>query len=109
MLSYYARSSVYLMTSMSEGMPRTLLESMACDQPEVCTDITQLVPIIKAGGIVIQKRDAEGVVAALEQINMNSGEVEGWKERGRKMIEDRYSLNEMNRETEVTYVMSAYE
>ena len=58
---------------------------------------------------MIQKRDAEGVVAALEQINMNSGEVEGWKERGRKMIEDRYSLNEMNRETEVTYVMSAYE
>ena len=44
LLSYYARSSVYLMTSMSEGMLRTLLEAMACALPVVYTDIPQLVP-----------------------------------------------------------------
>ena len=68
MLSYYARSSVYLMTSMSEGMPRTLLEAMACGLPVVCTDIPQLVPIIEAGGIVILKKDVDGVVKALERL-----------------------------------------
>ena len=72
MLSYYARSSVYLMTSMSEGMPRTLLEAMACGLPVVCTDIPQLVPIIEAGGIVIQKRDVEGVADSLNRLYINA-------------------------------------
>ena len=53
MLSYYACSSVYL------------LEAMACGLPMLCTDIPQNVPIIKAEGIVMQKKDVEGVVRAL--------------------------------------------
>ena len=79
MISYYARSSVYLMTSMSEGMPRTLLEAMACGLPVVCTDIPQLVPIIKAGGIVIQKRDVVGVVEgySLSAMNVETEKVYG--------------------------------
>ena len=81
MISYYTRSSVYLMTSMSEEMPLTLLEAMACGLPVLCTDIPQLVPIIEAGGIVVQKRDVEGVVATLEQIKINSEEVEGKSEK----------------------------
>lgn len=69
------------MTSMSEEMPLTLLEAMACGLPVLCTDIPQLVPIIEAGGIVVQKRDVEGVVATLEQIKINSEEVEGKSEK----------------------------
>ena len=104
MLSYYARSSVYLMTSMSEGMPRTLLEAMACGLPVVCTDIPQLLPIIEAGGIVIQRKDVEGVVVALERLYGDGGLSEGFGLSGRKKIEDGYSLSAMNAETERVYM-----
>ncbi|MBQ2771100.1 MAG: glycosyltransferase family 4 protein [Methanocorpusculum sp.] len=103
MLSYYTRSSVYLMTSMSEGMPRTLLEAMACGLPVVCTDIPQLVPIIEAGGIVIQKKDVDEVVAALERLYGDVSLSEEFGLSGRKMIEEGYSLSAMNAETEKVY------
>lgn len=103
MISYYARSSVYLMTSMSEGMPRTLLEAMACGLPVVCTDIPQLVPIIEAGGIVIQKRDGVGVVEALVRLYRDASLSEGFGLSGRKMIVEGYSLSAMNEETEKVY------
>ena len=103
MLSYYARSSVYLMTSMSEGMPRTLLEAMACGLPVVCTDIPQLVPIIEAGGIVIQKKDIGGVVGALERLYGDGDLSEGFGLSGRKKIVEGYSLSAMNAETERVY------
>ena len=103
MLSYYARSSVYLMTSMSEGMPRTLLEAMACGLPVVCTDIPQLVPIIEAGGIVIQKKDIGGVVGALERLYGDGDLSEGFGLSGRKKIVEGYSLSAMNVETERVY------
>lgn len=103
MLSYYARSSVYLMTSMSEGMPRTLLEAMACGLPVVCTDIPQLVPIIEAGGIVIHKKDVEEVVAALERLYGDGNLSEGFGLSGRKKIVGGYSLSAMNAETEWVY------
>ena len=103
MLSHYARSSVYLMTSMSEGMPRTLLEAMACGLPVVCTDIPQLVPIIEAGGIVIQKKDIGGVVGALERLYGDGDLSEGFGLSGRKKIVEGYSLSAMNAETERVY------
>lgn len=103
MISYYARSSVYLMTSMSEGMPRTLLEAMACGLPVVCTDIPQLVPIIEAGGIVIQKKDIGGVVGALERLYGDGDLSEGFGLSGRKKIVEGYSLSAMNEETEKVY------
>lgn len=103
MISYYARSSVYLMTSMSEGMPRTLLEAMACGLPVVCTDIPQLVPIIEAGGIVIQKRDVVGVLEALVRLYRDANLSGGFGLSGRKKIVEGYSLSAMNVGTEKVY------
>ncbi len=99
MISYYTRSSVYLMTSMSEGMPRTLLEAMACGLPVVCTDIPQLVPIIEEGGIVIQKKDLEGVVEALRVLYDDSNWCLKSGENGRKYVEENLSLQSMNSDT----------
>ena len=87
MLSYYACSSVYL------------LEAMACGLPMLCTDIPQNVPIIKAEGIVMQKKDKEGVATTLEKIFNNIGLCEALRLSGRKCIEDGYSLLTMNQKT----------
>ena len=99
MISYYARSSVYLMTSMSEGMPHTLLEAMACGLPVVCTDIPQLVPIIEAGGIVIQKRDVVEVVESLKSLYNNEKWCLEIGDNGRKYVEENLSFQSMNSDT----------
>ena len=91
------------MTSMSEGMPRTLLEAMACGLPVVCTDIPQLVPIIEAGDIVIQKRDVVGVLEAVVRLYRDANLSGGFGLSGRKKIVEGYSLSAMNVGTEKVY------
>ena len=103
MISYYNRSTVYLMSSMSEGMPRTLLEAMACEIPVVCTDIPQLVPIIQTGGIVIPKRDTAAIISALTYLAENPKKCREFGKAGRKLIEETYSLTKMNSATEEVY------
>lgn len=103
MISYYNRSSVYLMTSMSEGMPRTLLEAMACEIPVICTDIPQLVPIIEKAGIVIPKRDVDATTQALLYLSEHPDECKKLGTTGRQLIDSTYSLEKMNETTENVY------
>jgi len=104
MISYYSRSSIYLMTSMSEGMPRTLLEAMACGLPVVCTDIPQLVPIIEAGGVVIQKKYVAGVAEILGVLYADKEWCLERGKKGREYVERILSFSSMERKTGKLYL-----
>jgi glycosyltransferase involved in cell wall biosynthesis len=94
-ISYYTHSDAYLMTSMSEGFPRTLLEAMACGLPVICTDIPQLVPIVEQCGIVIPKKDPESVRNALEVLNKNENLRWKYGKNGRSLVENNHSLKQL--------------
>jgi alpha-maltose-1-phosphate synthase len=44
-----ARSSVFVLPSLSEGMPRALLEAMACANAIVASDLPQIVEVVQEG------------------------------------------------------------
>lgn len=64
----YRESSIFILTSLEEGVPRTILEAMACGRPVVCTALPQLVDIITGSGILIPTRDPGAVADALTEL-----------------------------------------
>jgi len=66
--SLYWGSTLFVLTSLEEGVPRTMLEAMACGKPVVCTALPQLVDIVSGCGILIPTRNAESVADALSTL-----------------------------------------
>lgn len=103
MLSYYNRSDVYLMTSMSEGFPRTLLEAAACGLSVICTDIPQLIPIVERCGVVIPKKNIRAVADALDFLSSDLQQRQIFCKKGREFVVKHNSLKQMSRDTEQVY------
>ena len=64
----YRDSSLFVLPSLEEGVPRTILEAMACGRPVVCTALPQLVDIVSGCGILVPARDAGAVADALSTL-----------------------------------------
>ncbi|MFQ3575518.1 MAG: glycosyltransferase [Cytophagales bacterium] len=57
LLSYYQKSKIILVPSLSEGLPNALCEGMLCGCVPVVTDIASLREIVEDCGFIIEKRD----------------------------------------------------
>lgn len=55
----YQNSDIFVLPSLEEGVPRTILEAMSCGIPVVCSNLPQLVNIISDGGFLIPTKDPE--------------------------------------------------
>ncbi len=64
----YQESSLLVLPSLEEGVPRAILEAMACGRPVVCTALPQLVNIVSGCGILIPTEDARAVADALSTL-----------------------------------------
>ena len=58
---YYRKSAVFVLPSLAEGLPRVVLEAMACGRPVITTPI--LKPVLRDGidGVYIPMRDVEAL------------------------------------------------
>ena len=65
---YYSMADVFLITSLSESVPLTLLESLACGTPVVSTAVGITRDVLhRSNGFVIEDRDPEAFVDLIEQ------------------------------------------
>ncbi|CUT01875.1 Glycosyltransferase involved in cell wall bisynthesis [Candidatus Kryptonium thompsonii] len=66
----YNEGDISVLSSISEGFPYTVIESMACARPVVATDVGGVREALEGFGIVVKPRDpkalAEGVVKLLK-------------------------------------------
>jgi Glycosyl transferases group 1/Glycosyltransferase Family 4 len=58
---YYRNSSVFVLPSLAEGLPRAVLEAMACGRPVITTPI--LKPVVRDGidGVYVPMRDVQAL------------------------------------------------
>ena len=63
-------SHVLLLTSAFEGMPRSVLEALACGLPVVTTDVGEVRRVVRDGfsGLVCQGRSPEAIARALSDV-----------------------------------------
>ncbi len=70
----YNEGDIYILTSISEGAPYTVMEAMSCARPVVATDVGGVREIIQDNGILCQPRNpvqiADAVIKMLKDNDM---------------------------------------
>lgn len=61
----YNEGDIYLLTSISEGSPYTVMEAMSCARPVVATDVGGVSEIVQDNGILCQPRNPEQLAGAV--------------------------------------------
>ena len=97
-------ADLFALPSLAEGMPRTVLEALACETPVVTTDRKQLRPLVEdVGRLVPSESPAELADALDEFLGMNPEKRAELGERGREKILDGYSWRDTVRQTTDVY------
>jgi glycosyltransferase involved in cell wall biosynthesis len=95
----YRKSSIFVLPSLEEGVPRTILEAMACGVPVVCTELPQLVDIVAGSGILVPVRDSEALAEALIQIVTDPDRARELGENGRERVVADFSWDDTVNQT----------
>jgi glycosyltransferase involved in cell wall biosynthesis len=92
--STYQDSALFALPSLVEGVPRTILEAMACGKPVVCTALPQLVDIVSGCGMLIPTGDAGAVADALSALVSDPALARGLGQSARAKVASRYSWDD---------------
>jgi glycosyltransferase involved in cell wall biosynthesis len=87
----YRNSSVFVLPSIYEGFPRTILEAMACGVPVVCSRLPQLVDVVNGAGLTIPVRDAGAIASAVSAILADPAMARKMGETGRSRVNEHFS------------------
>ncbi|WP_315858316.1 glycosyltransferase family 4 protein [Rhizobium leguminosarum] len=87
-------SIVCLPTYYGEGVPKVLIEAMACGRPIVTTDMAGCRELVEDGkaGLLVKPRDIESLTAALRTLLLDHAKCKALGEEGRKLASAKYSL-----------------
>lgn len=99
----YAKSAVFALPSSREGLPRTLLEALACGTPVVTSDLSQLEPVVDGCGLTVQLDSTENLATAIDTMLADDARRQSMGERGRQRVETEYSWENTVQKTIETY------
>lgn len=95
----YRQSDVFILSSIYEGVPRTILEAMSCGTPIVCTELPQLVDIVSDCGFLVPLRDPKAIAEAVAKLISNEELAKKLGENGRNKVTDKYCWMDTVRKT----------
>jgi glycosyltransferase involved in cell wall biosynthesis len=95
----YQNSSIFVLPSLEEGVPRTILEAMSCGIPVVCSRLPQLVDIIDGGGLLVPLRDAQTLADTISKVLSSSSLAEEFRKNGRQNVVENYSWKDTVKKT----------
>ena len=65
-------SKLFLLTSVSEGFPKVLLEALACGTPVVATDTGSCREVASDAGIIVQPKNVEEITNAISRLTIDT-------------------------------------
>jgi glycosyltransferase involved in cell wall biosynthesis len=86
-----ADADLVLLTSISEGMPMSLLEAMALGRPVVATAVGGVPDVIRGCGVVAPAGDVHGLAAGVVTLLRNPGLAATAGRRGRQRVARRFT------------------
>lgn len=99
MVKVYQNSDVFVLPSLDEGVPRTILEAMSCGISIVCTALPQLVDIVKGCGLLVPIRDSQALADAVSKIISDRELAQKFGEKGRANVVKNYSWGDTVKRT----------
>jgi glycosyltransferase involved in cell wall biosynthesis len=96
---------VFILPSIYEGLPFTLLEAMALDVPVVASDISGIREVLgdQLAGWLAAPRDDEAIAAALYHILNQPDEAQRRTALARQLVETRFSVEQMAQQHAALY------
>jgi glycogen(starch) synthase len=88
MAELYRSADALILPSRAEGLPRTVLEAMACNVPVVCSDLEQVAPVIGEAGTTVPVGDVSGFSRGL------NGALSGQYGNGRRAVEAEFTWSD---------------
>jgi len=99
----YNESTVFVLPSLSEGVPRTMLEAMACGVPVVTTELSQIVSIVDGAGFTVPRRSSDTICDRLQTLLDNPEQRREFARIGRAKVEDQFSWQDTVEQTTECY------
>jgi glycosyltransferase involved in cell wall biosynthesis len=81
-------SKIFVMPSLSEGLPKVLLEALACGTPAVITTGCNATDIIQDRGIVVRTKDSQALAGAIRKMLENKELWQMYSENARAIVEE---------------------
>jgi glycosyltransferase involved in cell wall biosynthesis len=107
MADVYAQASVIcLPTYYREGLPKSLIEAVACGRPIVTTNVPGCREMVRQGGngLLVEARDVSGLAEALKYLILNPNIRAKMGAIGRKIAEEEYSSERI-----IPQILTVYE
>ncbi len=106
---HYANCNLFVLPSISasqEGFGIVLLEALASGRPVVTTEIVGMAEDIKKhkAGIVVKPMDTKALADAIIQVLQDEKEGKMMGERGRKLVEEKYTWGNVCKAVEDVYL-----
>ena len=97
LISAYKSCDVFVLPSLSEGLPTVLLEAMAAKKPVVSTNVSGVPYLLQDGknGFMVNPRDSEGLANKIQKLLTNEEIYKEISENGYKTIVDKYSWDKV--------------
>ena len=86
----YAEGDITILSSITEGFPYTVLESMSCGRPVAATDVGGVREALEGAGIVVPPRDEEALGAAVARLLQDEDLRLSLGRRGREQVLARF-------------------
>jgi glycosyltransferase involved in cell wall biosynthesis len=90
----YQQSDVFVLPSLSEGIPRTILESMSSGIPVICTELPQLVDIVEGCGLLVPVRDSKAISDSVCLILSDKIRAKEMGKKGRDKLVNNFSWDD---------------
>jgi len=99
----YCDSDVFVLSSLNEGVPRTVLEAMSCGVPIVCTNLPQLVSVVEGCGLLVPVEDSQALAEGISKIISDKELARKLGENGRTKVVESYSWEDTVKNTVQLY------
>ncbi len=96
---------LFVSSSLWEGLPTVILESMAAGTPVVATRVSGTTELVQDGitGRLVSPKDVDGLAAAIVELLNNRALASEMCARAQAMIKDRFSITNIARQHEKLY------
>lgn len=105
-VSFMAIYDVFVLPSLSEGMPYTILEAMALKVPVVATNVFGIKELVANGktGVLVPPRSSEAITEAVTHLLTHPQKAKAMAEQGYKRVKKSFSAKKMTEKIEQTYL-----
>ncbi len=104
-MNYYSKSNVFILLSIWEGLPITLLEAMSFGLPVIVTDVGGISKVCtnNKDALIISSKNTEAIKDAMIKLIENKELRKKLGENGRKLVEQKYTWEKVEKDVEKVY------